>query len=94
MYVISNLTGNIYLNGVLVPQDDTNQMWLNYWNYREAGGLINYVEATESELNEKQVPESISQMKLRKQLILSANLRCVWICYINLYILKRNISLS
>ena len=74
MYKISELTGNIYFNGVVVPQDDTNTMWQAYWLHKQDGGEIIFVEATLEEIEEANkpiVPQSISQMKLRKQLILS-----------------------
>lgn len=50
MYVQSELTGNIYFNGVLVPQDDTNPMWQAYWQHKQNGGEIVFVEATDEEI--------------------------------------------
>ena len=52
MYEISELTGNIYFNGVLVPQDDTNPMWQAYWQHKQNGGEIVFVEATDEEIVE------------------------------------------
>ena len=71
MYEISELTGNIYFNGVLVPQDDTNPMWQAYWQHKQNGGEIVFVEATDEEIaeaNKPKVPESISAMRLKLQL--------------------------
>ena len=71
MYVQSELTGNIYFNGVLVPQDDTNTMWQAYWQHKQNGGEIVFVEATDEEIaeaNKPKVPESISAMRLKLQL--------------------------
>ena len=53
MYEISELTGNIYFNGVLVPQDDTNPMWQAYWQHKQNGGEIVFVEATDEEIAEQ-----------------------------------------
>ena len=73
MYEISELTGNIYFNGVLVPQDDTNPMWQAYWQHKRNGGEIVFVEATDEEIaeaNKPIVPYSISRMNLKIQLLL------------------------
>lgn len=73
MYIISELTGKIYLDGVEIPLDDSTPQFQQYLNDKDTVG-VTYVSATESELveiNKPKVPESISQMKLRKQLILS-----------------------
>ena len=71
MYEISELTGNIYFNGVLVPQDDTNPMWQAYWQHKQNGGEIVFVEATDEEIaeaNKPIVPYSISRMRLKLEL--------------------------
>ena len=68
MYEISELTGNIYFNGVLVPQDDTTPMWQAYWQHKQSGGEIVFVEATDEEIteaNKPKVPCSISRMRLK-----------------------------
>ena len=73
MYTISNLTGKIYLNGIEIPLDDSRQEFQQYLIDKDVAG-IGYVESTPEEIaeaNKPIVPESISQMKLRKQLILS-----------------------
>ena len=74
MYEISELTGNIYFNGVLVPQDDTNPMWQAYWQHKQNGGEIVFVEATDEEIaeaNKLKVPIQIKNMKFRLALIKS-----------------------
>ena len=74
MYEISELTGNIYFNGVLVPQDDTNPMWQAYWQHKQNGGEIVFVEATDEEIaeaNKPIVPIQIKNMKFRLALIKS-----------------------
>ena len=71
MYEISELTGNIYFNGVLVPQDDTTPMWQAYWQHKQSGGEIVFVEATDEEIaeaNKPKVPCSISRMRLKLEL--------------------------
>ena len=71
MYVQSELTGNIYFNGVLVPQDDTNPMWQAYWQHKQNGGEIVFVEATDEEIaeaNKPIVPCFISRMRLKLEL--------------------------
>ena len=73
MYEISELTGNIYFNGVLVPQDDTTPMWQAYWQHKQSGGEIVFVEATDEEIydaNKPIVPQTISRMNLKIQLLL------------------------
>lgn len=73
MYVISELTGKIYLNGIEIPLDDSTQEFQTYLSDKDVVG-VQFVESTPEEIaeaNKPKVPESISQMKLRKQLILS-----------------------
>ena len=74
MYEISELTGNIYFNGILVPQDDTTQMWQAYWQHKQNGGEIVFVEATDEEIaeaNKLKVLIQIKNMKFRLALIKS-----------------------
>ena len=74
MYEISELTGNIYFNGVLVPQDDTTPMWQAYWQHKQSGGEIVFVEATAEEIaeaNKPKVPIQVKNMKFRLALIKS-----------------------
>jgi hypothetical protein len=54
MYTISNLTGNIYLNGVLIPLDDSTQEFQTYLATKDEVGVeyVEYVESVESELND------------------------------------------
>lgn len=51
MYIISNLTGNIYLNGVMIPLDDSTSEFQTYLAEKDIVG-VEYVEATQGELNE------------------------------------------
>lgn len=55
MYEISKLTGNIYFNNGLVPLDDTNQLWLDYWDFIQNGGVVTEIEATPEEIAEQQI---------------------------------------
>ena len=74
MYTLSLLTGNEYYNGILIPQDDTNELFKKRCDFLENGGQFEIIESTPEEIaeaNKSIVPESISQMKLRKQLVLS-----------------------
>jgi hypothetical protein len=71
MYIISELTGKIYLNGVNIPLDDSTQEFQQYILDRDIIG-IEYIEATEEELieaNKEKVPESISRMHLKIELL-------------------------
>ena len=73
MYTISKLTGKIYLNGIEIIQDDRLEEWRNMYEWQLNGGQFIQIEATPEEIEEASkpiVPDSISQMKLRKQLIL------------------------
>ena len=73
MYIISQLTGKIYLNGVEIPLDDSKQEFQQYLIDKDIVGfeLIKATPEEIAEANKPIVPESISQMKFRKQLILS-----------------------
>ena len=78
MYVNSKLTGKIYKQiddlYIQVIEDDRLQPWNDMQIWMKQGNEILFIEATPEEIaeaNKPIVPESISQMKLRKQLILS-----------------------
>jgi hypothetical protein len=49
MYFISLLTGNIYLNGIKIPLDDSNEEFQQYLRDKDDVG-IEYVEATPEEI--------------------------------------------
>ena len=51
MFIISNLTGKIYLNGVEIPLDDSTQEFQQYLIDKEVVG-VQYVEATPQEIAE------------------------------------------
>ena len=52
MYIISKLTGNEYYNGILIPQDDTNELFKQRCDFLENGGQFEIVEATPEEIAE------------------------------------------
>ena len=73
MYIISKLTGNIYLNGIKVPLDDSTQEFKQYLADKDIVGF-QYVESTEQEIaeaNKPIVPIQIKNMKFRLALIKS-----------------------
>jgi len=59
MYIISNLTGKIYLNGVEIPLDDSTAEFQQYLTDKDIVG-VEYVEATPEEIAEQQV-EALKQ---------------------------------
>lgn len=70
MYIISKLTGNIYLNGVKIPLDDSKQEFQQYLIDKDIVGF-ELIEATPEEIaeaNKPIVPEEISAMRLKLQL--------------------------
>ena len=70
MYIISELTGKIYLNGVEIPLDDSTPQFQQYLIDKDVVG-IEYVEATPEEIaeaNKPIVPQTISAMRLKLQL--------------------------
>ena len=73
MYIISKLTGNIYLNGIKVPLDDSTQEFQQYLADKDIVG-VEYVESTEQEIAEANnpiVPIQVKNMKFRLALIKS-----------------------
>lgn len=62
MYIISNLTGNIYLNGVEIPLDDSTPQFQQYLLDKDVVG-VEYVEATPEEIAEHQQEQQIIQAK-------------------------------
>ena len=73
MYIISKLTGNIYLNGIKVPLDDSTQEFQQYLNDKDIVG-VEYVESTPEEIaeaNKPIVPIQVKNMKFRLVLIKS-----------------------
>ena len=73
MYIISKLTGNIYLNGIKVPLDDSTQEFQQYLADKDIVGF-QYVESTEQEIaeaNKPKVPIQVKNMKFRLALIKS-----------------------
>ena len=73
MYIISQLTGKIYLNGVEIPLDDSTPQFQQYLADKDIVG-VEYVEATPeeiAELNKSKVPIQVKNMKFRLALIKS-----------------------
>lgn len=63
MYQISKLTGNVYFNGVLVPQDDRLQEWNDYIIFKNNGGIVSEFEGTPEEIAEQQQAETLLEVK-------------------------------
>ena len=73
MYIISKLTGNIYLNGLEIPLDDSKQEFQQYLIDKDIVG-VDYVESTPEEIaeaNKPKVPIQVKNMKFRLALIKS-----------------------
>lgn len=73
MYIVSKLTGKIYLNGIKIPLDDSTQEFKQYLNDKDIVG-VEYVEATPEEIaeaNKPIVPIQVKNMKFRLALIKS-----------------------
>ena len=70
MYEISELTGNIYFDGILVPQDDTTPMWQAYWIHKQSGGKIIVVGTTPEEIAIKTQNKILNFKKLQHQELL------------------------
>lgn len=54
MYIISELTGRIYLNGVEIPLDDSTKEFQQYLIDKDSVG-VQYVEATPEEISSQQI---------------------------------------
>ena len=73
MYIISELTGKIYLNGVEILLDDSTQEFQTFLAKKDIVG-VKYVEATPEEIaeaNKPKVPIQVKNMKFRLALIKS-----------------------
>ena len=74
MYTLSLLTGNEYYNGILIPQDDTNELFQQRCDFLENGGQFEIIESTPEEIaeaNKPKVPIQVKNMKFRLALIKS-----------------------
>lgn len=74
MYTLSLLTGNEYYNGILIPQDDTNELFQQRCDFLENGGQFEIIESTPEEIaeaNKPIVPIQVKNMKFRLALIKS-----------------------
>ena len=71
MYIISNLTGKIYLDGIEIPLDDSTAEFQQYLIDKDIVG-VTYVEATPEEIaeaNKPLVPQTVRSMNFRLVLI-------------------------
>ena len=72
MYEISELTGNVYYNRILVIPDDQFQEWQDYVLFIKNGGIFEYFEGTPEEIAEankiiiQQNIENIKQQQFKK----------------------------
>ena len=66
MYIISKLTGNEYYNGILIPQDDTNELFQQRCDFLENGGQFEIIESTPEEIAEANKPKVLIQVKNMK----------------------------
>jgi len=57
MYQISKLTGKEYFNGVEIPKDDTNQLFIDRCEFLTNGGVFEETEATPEEITETKTNE-------------------------------------
>lgn len=75
MYIQSQLTSEIRNNlGVVIPQDDSLELWHDFNSWRIAGGEIIYVDYFEGEQEQYErslLPKIVSQRQLRTQLVLN-----------------------
>ena len=55
MYILSLLTGNEYYNGILIPQDDTNELFQQRCDFLENGGQFEIIESTPEEIAQQQI---------------------------------------
>ena len=62
MYIISKLTGNIYLNGVKIPLDDSTQEFQQYLADKDIVG-VDYIESTPEEIAEIQRPILLERLQ-------------------------------
>lgn len=64
MYIISNLTGKIYLNGIEIPLDDSKQEFQQYLKDKDIVG-VTYIDATPEEIAEANKP-IVQDLKLQQ----------------------------
>jgi hypothetical protein len=66
MYTISKLTGNIYLNGVMIPLDDSTQEFQQYLIDKDIVG-VQLIDATPEEIAEQVNQQKQELKKILKQ---------------------------
>ena len=62
MYIISKLTGNIYLNGIKVPLDDSTPQFQQYLIDKDIVG-VDYIESTPEEIAEEKKPIYLERLQ-------------------------------
>ena len=72
MYIISELTGKIYLNGVEIPLDDSTAEFQQYLEDKDIVG-VEYVEATPEEIAEQKHYKIEEIRKFQYQELLSTD---------------------
>lgn len=72
MYYFSKLSKKTFNSeGVHIPMDDNSLLYQYYLDFINNNGVVEEVEKFQNEVEEISVPETVSQMRLRKALILS-----------------------
>ena len=59
MYTLSLLTGKEYYNGILIPQDDINELFQQRCDFLENGGQFEIIESTPEEIAEQTQAEQL-----------------------------------
>lgn len=72
MYYFSKLSKKIFnSDGVHIPMDDNSLLYQDYLDFINSNGIVEEVEKFQNEVEELIVPNAVSQMRLRKALILA-----------------------
>ena len=72
MYYFSKLSKKTFnSNGEEIPMDDNSLLYQEYLNFINNNGIVEEVEKFQNEVEEISVPGTVSQMRLRKALILA-----------------------
>lgn len=62
MYQISKLTGKEYFNGIEIPKDDTNQLFIDRCEFLTNGGVFEEIEATTEEITQTKTNELLNEL--------------------------------
>lgn len=72
MYYFSKLSKKTFnSDGIEIPMDDSSWLYHEYLNFINNNGIVEEVEKFQDEVEELIVPNAVSQMRLRKALILA-----------------------